>query len=167
MASSSSRRLIFSTGWPISCRRHGSIGIAITEDSRRTTGCERANRSHRRHAHDRRYRGQANRLRRGVDRRARALIHLAHAGAAAPRSHGRPGRGSPVVSGDSPVSSRELRASPESSLSSGFRAAGSPPPPRSRFFGGFGPILRPKVFLLQDGEQFGAMGFGVGIASLA
>ena len=145
MASSSSRRLIFSTGWPISCRRRGSIGIAITEDSRRTTGCERANRSHRRHAHDRRYRGQANRLRRGVDRRARALIHLAHAGAAAPRSHGRPGRGSPVVSGGSAVSSREPRASPgeprvfpQLGLPGNGKKLPPTPTPSSRFFDGLG-----------------------------
>ena len=37
MASSSSRRLSFWTGWPISCRRRGSTGIAITECSPRIT----------------------------------------------------------------------------------------------------------------------------------
>ena len=37
MASSSSRRLSFSTGSPISCRRRGSIGIGITASLRRIT----------------------------------------------------------------------------------------------------------------------------------
>jgi hypothetical protein len=44
MASSRSRRLSSSTGSPISCRRRGSTGIAITESSRRITGCGKPSR---------------------------------------------------------------------------------------------------------------------------
>ncbi len=44
MASSSSRRLSFWTGSPISSRRRGSTGIATTEYSRRTTSCEKPSR---------------------------------------------------------------------------------------------------------------------------
>jgi hypothetical protein len=44
MASSRSRRLSSSTGSPIACRRRGSTGIAITESSRRITGCGKPSR---------------------------------------------------------------------------------------------------------------------------